>query len=232
VGVKEDSSIVGWGMSANGQCTPPLPNEGFLSVAAGLNHSLGLKSDGTVVAFGNNSYGQCNVPSPNADFVSIAAVHQNSYGLKSDGTIVAWGRNHLGQCDVPESNSGFLTIDCGANNGLAIRRAPETSVGDGFLATTTPGAAVISAVFPNPFNPRTTVWLDAVRPGAQTLTIHDLRGRLVRTLWRGPLQSGRHGMVWDGLDHRSQAAPSGVYLVRLAAPGGTAGQAARIVLVR
>ncbi len=85
---------------------------------------------------------------------------------------------------------------------------------------TVPTALAISAVAPDPFNPRTTIWLDLPRPGGVTIAVHDLRGRLVRTLWSGTLAEGRHTVSWDGTDDRGQQAASGVYLVRLVTADG------------
>lgn len=84
-----------------------------------------------------------------------------------------------------------------------------------------PSALAISAVAPNPFNPRTTVHFDLPRPGNATVAIHDLRGRLVQTLVQGTLDSGRHEVSWNGLDAQGNAMPSGVYLARLITADGT-----------
>ncbi|MDY0110093.1 MAG: FlgD immunoglobulin-like domain containing protein [Candidatus Krumholzibacteria bacterium] len=84
---------------------------------------------------------------------------------------------------------------------------------------------------PNPFNPRTTVWLDIPRSGGVTLAVHDLRGRLVRTLWAGPMDAGRCPVTWDGMDERGQQAASGVYLVRLVTAGGDQ-QAVKVTLTK
>ena len=83
-----------------------------------------------------------------------------------------------------------------------------------------PTTLAIDSVSPNPFNPRTTVWLDIPRAGGVTLAVHDLRGRLVRTLLSGQMNEGRHPVVWDGLDDRGAQASSGVYLVRLVTTDG------------
>ena len=62
-----------WGNNQDGQCDVPAPNNGFVAIAAGYNHSLGLKVDGAIVAWGGNSVGQCTVPGPNSGFVAVAA---------------------------------------------------------------------------------------------------------------------------------------------------------------
>ena len=84
-----ESIIVGWGLNNRGQCNAPPPNQGFIAVAGGRDHSLGLRSDGSIVAWGENIFGQCNVPLPNEDFIGIAGKYWYSFGLKSNGTIVA-----------------------------------------------------------------------------------------------------------------------------------------------
>ncbi|HPS03314.1 MAG TPA: hypothetical protein PLA90_17380, partial [Candidatus Sumerlaeota bacterium] len=103
-----------WGLNTWDQCSVSGPNQNYLSIAAGGNHSLGLKSDGSVIGWGDNESGQCDVPSPNSDFVAIAAGYWHSLGLKSNGSIVAWGSNENGNIhnilDVPLPNRDFVSI--------------------------------------------------------------------------------------------------------------------------
>lgn len=86
-----------------------------------------------------------------------------------------------------------------------------------------PGAAAplgLSAA-PNPFNPRTTLWLDngGTRALDGALDIYDLRGRQVRTLRTGALAPGRSALTWDGRDDRGRPLPGGAYVARLSAAG-------------
>ena len=124
-------SSLGWGNGGHGRRSVPEPNEDFVAIAAGHDHSLGLKSDGTIVAWGNNEYGQLDVPSPNSDFVAIAAGswYGFSLGLKSDGSVVAWGDNGRWQCRLPEDNSNFVAIAAGTSRSLAIKGHP-LAIGD------------------------------------------------------------------------------------------------------
>jgi hypothetical protein len=119
--LKNDGSVVAWGLNSDGQCNVPSPNSGFSAVAGGYYHSLGLKQNGTVVAWGSNSTGQCNVPSPNANFVAIAAGKYHNLGLKGDGTVVAWGWNDDGQCDVPSPNGDFVAIAAGMKHSMGLK---------------------------------------------------------------------------------------------------------------
>jgi hypothetical protein len=77
----------------------------------------------------------------------------------------------------------------------------------------------LTAIYPNPFNPQTTVAFDLVHAGRVDLDIFDVRGRRVRSLVAGDLAVGRHTVLWSGTDDRGQSVASGVYLVRLRADG-------------
>ncbi len=73
--------------------------------------------------------------------------------------------------------------------------------------------------YPNPFNPVTTFSfsvpddLSSIQP--VELTIHDIRGKRVRTLIDSPLHSGNHMIVWDGRDDRGEKVGSGIYIATL-----------------
>lgn len=70
---------------------------------------------------------------------------------------------------------------------------------------------------PNPFNPRTLLRFALPHASEVTLTIHDLRGRRVRTLAGATLPAGLHEIAWSGEDDAGAPLASGVYLVRLEA---------------
>ena len=87
LGLKTDGSVVAWGRNNFGQCNVPLPNTGFVAVAAGAHFSLGLKSDGSVIAWGENDQGQGTVPSPNIGFVAISAGANFGVALSGGGVL-------------------------------------------------------------------------------------------------------------------------------------------------
>jgi uncharacterized membrane protein len=62
------------------------------------------------------------------------------------------------------------------------------------------------------------------------ITVHDLRGRLVKTLVDGGAADGEHIVQWDGRDSRGSRASAGVYFVNLKSPQGSLTQ--RVVLTR
>lgn len=87
-------------------------------------------------------------------------------------------------------------------------------------------------VQPNPFNPRTSIRLevDGNVPLDARIDVFDLRGRKVRTLFDGVLESGARALDWDGRDDGGVASASGIYAVRLEA--GSQVMQRKVTLVR
>ena len=87
-------------------------------------------------------------------------------------------------------------------------------------ADTLPDAAALLGNWPNPFNPATTVGFSLPQDGPVRLTVHDVRGRLVRVLRDGMVPAGSHQVRWDGRDAGGRAVASGLYLVQLQTTSG------------
>jgi hypothetical protein len=91
------------------------------------------------------------------------------------------------------------------------------------LADVGPGESVarLALAAPRPNPSHTSVLLDFTLPMSAhaTLAIHDVAGRLVRTLVEGELPAGEHSVVWDGTDVSGRAASPGLYFARLRTPG-------------
>jgi hypothetical protein len=99
---------------------------------------------------------------------------------------------------------------------------------------------------PNPFSTGTFIEFELPEPGgtvAQSsagpgtdrsgpveLAVYDVRGSLVRRLFRGELPPGRHALAWDGRDDRGHPVAVGVYLYRIRAGGQSAGR--KMLLIR
>jgi len=79
-------------------------------------------------------------------------------------------------------------------------------------------SAAALVVAPNPARGAATAVFALTQAGAARVTVHDLGGRLVRTLVDGPLPEGRHRARWDGRDASGVAVAPGAYFVRVAVP--------------
>lgn len=79
---------------------------------------------------------------------------------------------------------------------------------------TLPVEIQIRSVYPNPFNPSTSIELSAPRAGNATLSIYNLAGQKVRDLTSGAMSAGVHTVVWDGRDGNGGQVSSGVYFAQ------------------
>lgn len=75
--------------------------------------------------------------------------------------------------------------------------------------------------FPNPSVDRTWLPFALTKHGSASLTIMDMRGRVVRTLLSGMMQAGFYQLEWDGRDGRGRIMPAGVYTYSLQSKEGT-----------
>ena len=78
-----------------------------------------------------------------------------------------------------------------------------------------PTAVSISANYPNPFNPSTTINFTLDRSGYTSLVIYNIMGQSVRELIAGQMNAGIHSVKWNGRDDSGNAVSSGVYISRL-----------------
>ncbi|MDY0109662.1 MAG: FlgD immunoglobulin-like domain containing protein [Candidatus Krumholzibacteria bacterium] len=76
--------------------------------------------------------------------------------------------------------------------------------------------------YPNPFNPSTDVEYSLARRSEVRVTVHDARGRLLKTLVDGMVPAGTQTARWDGTDQSGRRLGSGIYFARLRADGVSA----------
>jgi len=86
--------------------------------------------------------------------------------------------------------------------------------------TSVPRVTTLAQNYPNPFNPQTWIEYSLPSQGPVQLRIFDERGRLVRTLTDGVVQSGEHRERWDGKDQAGKSVASGVYHYTLETEAG------------
>ncbi len=131
---------------------------------------------------------------------------------------------NLWQFEAPPSTDQEVVIDeftftpAGSPSGLAdVEPAPAAAV-------------ALHPARPNPFNPSTTISYSVAHSAHAELVIYDVRGRLVRALWRGTVPAGRHEVIWDGRDDSGARAASGVYACQLRV--GTVEETRQLVLLK
>jgi len=71
--------------------------------------------------------------------------------------------------------------------------------------------------FPNPFNPTTQIAVDLPEAATTEITVWNIMGQRVATLYKGDLNAGHHTLNFDGRDSNGKQLTSGMYLYRVAA---------------
>jgi hypothetical protein len=90
-------------------------------------------------------------------------------------------------------------------HGPVIYEAPEQDVSaPGILRT------ALQSIYPNPFNPSTTISYSLKDPQSVRIRICDVKGRLVHSHEEPAKGPGRHQYIWN-----AEGAASGVYYVRM-----------------
>ena len=153
-------------------------------------------------------------------------LHPNNVAYLGKSTAVSQGLAYLdpaGQIDYVT-----LTVPAAGRYCLSVWKAKSEHLDDArryrihFYSGTTDAPATIertriASIQPNPFNPRTTIEFELHNPQHVTLTIFDLRGRIVRELIAERRGIGRYREVWDGIDADGHRVATGVYFLRLIA---------------
>jgi uncharacterized protein (TIGR02145 family) len=77
----------------------------------------------------------------------------------------------------------------------------------------------LSQNYPNPFNPSTVIAFEITHPASIRITVHNILGRKIKTLFDG-FHSGLSGrIVWDATDDEGRGVPAGIYIYSLNAEG-------------
>ena len=69
--------------------------------------------------------------------------------------------------------------------------------------------------YPNPFNPTTTISFSLPNEQKIELTIYNIKGQKVKTLYSGIASEGEQSVVWDGIDSNGKTVSSGIYFYKL-----------------
>ena len=100
-------------------------------------------------------------------------------------------------------------------------KVEETLVasGNGYVPLSTPASFTLSAAYPNPFNPSTSLDMTMPSEGYVSIQAYNLVGQVVGTIAEGNMSAGTHSFAWDASD-----LSSGVYLIKAEYAGSVSTQ--------
>ena len=117
-----------------------------------------------------------------------------------------------------ENGSFYFDISSEETNVIIANSSSEVTVN-------TPTIFGLSAAYPNPFNPSTSISLHLSMESDVSVQVYDLSGRMISTLLSGVQAQGDYNLTWN-----AQEQASGMYLVRAETAGSVAVQ--KILLLK
>jgi len=83
------------------------------------------------------------------------------------------------------------------------------------VSISAPGDFRLSQNYPNPFNQETVFYFEVPHSAEATLSVYNMIGQKVKTLFQGQISPGYFSAQWNGADDFSRLLPSGVYYYQL-----------------
>lgn len=119
----------------------------------------------------------------------------------------------------------FSARDIEGRTGLSPYNAPDSVIQlREFIVSTVPGGPtipdrfVLGVNFPNPFNSGTSITFEAPRAQQVELSVFNILGQKIRTLFSGMSIPGSNTVRWDGKDDVGRNTSTGVYFYQLHTP--------------
>lgn len=124
----------------------------------------------------------------------------------------------------------FIETDTARAFVLRALEALDISLGIETPAVSAPRHFVLLNCYPNPFNPSTVISYQLSAFNEVELTVYNVLGQRVRSLYSGKLPAGMHKLEWNGRNDAGERLGSGIFFVNLRAAGRQ--QTVKAVLLR
>ena len=93
--------------------------------------------------------------------------------------------------------------------------ADETALSNDFEENTIPSSHLVVKNYPNPFNPVTNISYDIFENSKVQITIYDILGNVVNSLYNGYQSTGSKTVKWDATNNVGDLVGSGVYFYKV-----------------
>ena len=176
----------------------------------------------------DNTIPVVNDPSPNDIWTNWDASQWDLFFLDSNGNFVE--EFNINIWDYNKIYNSIINIISGCTDSKNANYDPDATIDDGSCALaietqTFPNQYSIMSIYPNPFNPTTTISFSIPEFGLVTITAYDLTGRKLATIINTNLNPGNYKIDWNASYY-----PSGVYLMNMGSSNFN--QVKKMVLVK
>ena len=76
----------------------------------------------------------------------------------------------------------------------------------------TPESFTLYQNYPNPFNPSTTINYNLNDNSYVNVSIYNVAGELVKTLFNGPQNKGKNSLIWNAKNNKNESVAGGLYI--------------------
>jgi hypothetical protein len=129
-------------------------------------------------------------------------------------------QNNSGQAELVEMLNGKVVGTQIVRNGRAVvQHAVNALVIRTVAGSPVPSEYALSQNYPNPFNPSTRFAIDVPQNSEISVTVYDILGRNIATLFNGVKAAGSYTMEWNGTNDAGIGMPSGTYLLKMTGTG-------------
>jgi len=80
-----------------------------------------------------------------------------------------------------------------------------------------PKVTELKSIYPNPFNPSTTIYYSLAKAETVDFVIYNNRGQIVRSFNEGNKGIGNHSLRWNGEDQYGRSCSTGIYYIKMTA---------------
>ena len=109
----------------------------------------------------------------------------------------------------------ILEIDHTNYNGNDDGNGQNTEGLENYMPGEIPNVFALHQNFPNPFNPETEIRYQLPKESNVSITIYNVLGRRVKTLFEGPKEAGYLRTFWNAVDEFGYPIASGIYFCRI-----------------
>lgn len=161
---------------------------------------------------------------------SWATIHVVS-GLDPSDSYDLWVEGQLEESGLTTTPDGLLTARSSSTGRYEYVPGGSPLIGEQQPRTggSLGEAPHLTGVFPNPVSEQSTVWLRATSPGDIEVSLYDVRGRKLETVFKGPVPSGLSQIPLSRRG-RGRHLPAGTYWVRAETAMGR-GNAQKVLLL-
>jgi hypothetical protein len=158
----------------------------------------------------------------------------------SNGSVGCDNAEVIGEV-IAKGNSGtpqtYSFTDTQVNPGkiyhywlIGVRTNGQRTIAGPVAAATGSAVMSVSAPYPNPFNRRTTFAISSASKTLVNVSVYDIIGRHIRTLFSSKNFKGKRTISLDGLDKNGKKLGEGVYFIRTQVGGSETTK--KVILVR